>query len=90
MRWVARHDALRVFIELYQAILEHFLDIYEDKTWNSGSIKKSNSLYNYMINTQFSMSLIVCNNSVAFIENLTNSLQSRSIDLFALCASTHI
>ena len=30
--WVARHDALRVFIELYQAILETMLDIYEDKT----------------------------------------------------------
>ena len=33
-RWVARHDALPVglFIELYQAILETMLDIYEDNT----------------------------------------------------------
>ena len=38
------------------------LEIYEDKTWNSESITKANGLYNSMINTQFSMSLIVCNN----------------------------
>ena len=62
-RRVARHEALPVFIELYQAILETMLDIYEDKTWNSESITKANGLYNSMINTQFIMSLIVCNNS---------------------------
>ena len=28
------------------------------------------------------MSLIVCNNSIDFIENLTNALQSRSIDAY--------
>ena len=69
------------FIEqaMYQAILEKILlDIFEDKTWNSESITKANGLYNSMINTQFSMSLIVCNNSINFKENLTNSLQSRS------------
>ena len=58
------------------------LEIYEDKTWNSESITKANGLYNSMINTQFSMSLIVCNNSINFIENLTNALQSRSIDAY--------
>ena len=55
------------------------LDIYEDKTWNSEIITKANGIYNSMINTQFSMPLIVCNNSINFIENLTNALQSRSI-----------
>ena len=50
------------------------LEICEDKTWNSESITKANGLYNSMINTQFSMSLIVCNNSINFIENLTNAL----------------
>ena len=35
-----------------------------------------------MINTQFSMPLIVCNNSINFIENLTNALQSRPIDAY--------
>ena len=45
-----RYDALRVFIELYQAILETMLDIYKDKTWNSESITTANGLYNYMIN----------------------------------------
>ena len=35
-----------------------------------------------MINTQFSMSLIVCNNSINFIENLTNALQGRLIDTY--------
>ena len=58
------------------------LEIYEDKTWNSEIITKANGLYNSMINTQFSMSLIVCNNSINFIENLTNALQSRSIDAY--------
>ena len=58
------------------------LEIYEDKTCNSESITKANGLYNSMINTQFSMSLIVCNNSINFIENLTNSLQSRAINAF--------
>ena len=46
------------------------LDIFEDKTWNSESITKANCLYNSMINTQFSMSLIVCNNSTNFQENV--------------------
>ena len=67
-RWVAmaticRHDVLPVCIELYQAILETMLDIYEDKTWNSESITKANGLYNSMIYTQFIMSLNVCNSS---------------------------
>ena len=48
----ARHDALRVFIELYQAILVIILYIYEDNTWNSESIITANSLYNSMSNTQ--------------------------------------
>ena len=30
----------------------------------------------------FSMSLIVCNNSINFIENLTNALQMWSIDAY--------
>ena len=46
-RWVARHDALRVFIELYQAILETIFDIYEDKIWNLESITKSNGILQY-------------------------------------------
>ena len=45
-------------------------------------ITKANSLYNSMINTQFSMSLIVYNNSINFIENLTNALLGRSIDAY--------
>ena len=55
MIWVARHDALRVFMELYQEILETMIDIYEDKIWHSESITKANGLYNSMINTHFSM-----------------------------------
>ena len=35
-----------------------------------------------VIVSQFSMSLIVCNNSIDFIEHLTNALQSRSIDAY--------
>ena len=51
----ARHDALQVFIELYQAILIIMLEIYADKTWNSESITTANGLYNSMSNTQFIM-----------------------------------
>ena len=51
----ARHDALRLFIELYRAILVIMLDIYENKTWNSESITTANGLYNSMSNTQFIM-----------------------------------
>ena len=77
MSWVAIHDALRVFIELYQTILETMLDIYKDKIWHSESITKANGLYNSMINTQFSMSLIVCNKSLNFIENLITTLHGQ-------------
>ena len=35
-----------------------------------------------MINTQFSMPLIICNISINFIENLTNALQNRSINAY--------
>ena len=39
-------------IKLYIAsILETRLDIYEDKTWNSKIITKTNGIYNSMINT---------------------------------------
>ena len=57
------------------------LDIYEDKTWNSGIITKDNGIYNSMINTQCIMSLIVCNIQY-FIYNLTTALQSRLIDAY--------
>ena len=59
----AIHDALRVFIELYQEMRDTMLDIYNDKTWNSENITKANGLYNSMINIQFIISLITCNNS---------------------------
>ena len=58
------------------------LDIYEDNTWNLESITTANVLYNPMISTQFIMSLIVCNNLLNFIDNLTTALQSRSIDTY--------
>ena len=35
------------------------------------SMTKANGLYNYIINTQFIMSLILCNNELNFIDNLT-------------------
>ena len=73
------------FASIYRTVSSNtwkILEIYEDKTWNSESIIKANGLYNSMINTQFSMSLIVCNNSINFIENLTNALQGRLIDTY--------
>ena len=65
------------------------LDIYEDKTWNLESITKTNSLYNSMISTQFIMSLIVCNNSLNFIDNLITALQSRAIDAYKANQDIH-
>ena len=35
-----------------------------------------------MINIRFIISLIVCNNSLNFIENLTTALQNRLIDAY--------
>ena len=77
-RWIAKRDALRVFFELYQAILATILGIYEDNTLNLESITTANGLYNSMSNTQFMMSLIVCNNSLNFIEHLTTALHCMS------------
>ena len=42
---------------------------------------KANGHFNSMINTLFIMSLIVCNNSLNFIDNLTTALNSMSIDI---------
>ena len=44
----------------------------------------SNDFYNSSINTQFIISLIVCNNSLNFIANLITALRSRLIRLIKI------
>ena len=65
------------------------LYINKDKTLNSESITKAIAHYNSMINTYFMMSLIVFNNSLNFIENLTTALQGRSIDTYKANQDIH-
>ena len=82
-RWVERHDALEVFVDLYPAIIQALHDIAygEDSVfWNRDTVNDANGLLSAIEKFSFLLTLIIVFNVHSYIKGLTVLLQQRSLD----------
>ena len=79
-RWVARIDALEVFFELFQFIVDT-LEIISTGTssgWNTKSSRAAESLLLCITKHHFIISLVVTKECLQYTKGLTASLQRRA------------
>ena len=83
MRWIERHDALKVFVDLYPAIVVALHDIaYKEGSisWNRETID-ANGLLSAVEKFYFLLTLILVFNVLSYIKGLTVLLQQQSLDI---------
>ena len=80
-RWVERHDALEVCVDLYPAIVQALHDIAhgEDSVfWNRDTVSVANGLLSTIEKFSFLLTLVVVFNVLSYIKGLTVLLQQQS------------
>ena len=83
-RWLERHDALEVFVDLYPATVVALRDIAygEDSvSWNRETVSDANGLLSAIEKFSFLLILMVVFNVLSYIKGLTVLLQQRSLDI---------
>ena len=84
-RWVARHEALVVFAELYPAVLTTLETISRNRggtvTWNATSCSSATSLHNNLTQFRFLATFVITSKLMAAIQSLTSSLQEKATDV---------
>ena len=83
-RWLERHDALEVFVDLYPAAVVALRDIAygEDSvSWNRETVSDANGLLSAIEKFSFLLILMVVFNVLSYIKGLTVLLQQRSLDI---------
>ena len=82
-RWVARIDALEVFIELFQFIIDTLETISTGTSsgWNTESSRAAESLLLCITKYHFIISLVVTKECLQYTKGLTASLQRRANDI---------
>lgn len=81
--WVARIDALEVFVDLLPAVVSTFESIAEGSSngWNSESARAAIVLLVVITQFKFIMALMVAQKGLGYIKGLTISLQKRAKDI---------
>ena len=81
-RWVARHDAFNVFIDLYESIVSSLQEIRNrNDGWNAQSANDAMSLYIAITQFPFIAALITTRDIMAYVQPISVSLQSKTIDI---------
>ena len=83
-RWVERHDALEVFVDLYPVIVQALDDIARGEdfvTWNRDTVNDANGLLSAIERFSFLLTLIVVFSVLSYIKGLTLLLQQSSLDI---------
>ena len=82
-RWVARIDALEVFIDILPAVTQALEVISEGSSsgWNSDSCRSAGNLLTCISQFKFVITLIVVMKCLGYIKGLTTSLQMRAKDI---------
>ena len=82
-RWVARHDALEVFGQLYFSVVATMDHIKaESAAWSSETVNKANYLLHAIQQFDFLLSYVTCRNGLRLIFSLSAALQGRAMDTF--------
>ncbi len=86
-RWVARHDALEVFGDLYLPVVDSLQDIVDGTgSWSPDSTAKAKALLLAITQFEFLMAFVVCRNGLRFVQPLSVGLQGRSNDICSAMA----
>ena len=82
-RWVARHDALDNFSQLYAVVIDVFegIRLGPRGSWNSDTISDAASLLRSVTTFEFLMAFTVMYKVMAVVRGLSVSLQSTALDI---------
>ena len=81
-RWVQRHDALNIFVELHEAIANSLEDISTNRNdWNAASVMDARSFLAAITDFHFIASLQITRDILAYVHPISISLQSNTQDV---------
>ena len=80
-RWVARNDALSVFLKLYPAVVETLTIISSSRGWNADSASRARSFLNSITSFSFISTFIVTSMILAYTAPLATGLQKKTLDI---------
>ena len=80
-RWVERHEAFEVFLDLYQPLVCCLEDIKDSTNWNHDTRKDAQSYFLALTRFPFIFSLVVTKEVLEYTKALSIKLQGRYVDV---------
>ena len=81
-RWIQRIDALHIFVELFDSIIEAFNAVTNNSSnWSKESLVDATSLTHAILSFEFILTLRVVERYMSYTESITRALQARAIDI---------
>ena len=80
-RWVERHEAFEVFLDLYRPLVYCLEDIRDSNEWNHDSRTDAQSFFLALSRFPFIFALVVTKEVLAYTKGLSIKLQGRYVDI---------
>ena len=80
-RWVERHEAFKVFIDLFEPLICCLEDIKDSTDWNRASRSDAQSLLLALTHFSFIVALVITKDVLAYTKALSIKLQGRYVDV---------
>ena len=90
-RWVEKHNALEVTLDLSVAVIGAFTDMVEnaDKQWNRDTVTQALALLK-LFDFEFLINLVVTQKVLAYTSSITTRLQSTGFDIMKAYEEIHV
>ena len=81
-RWIQRHDALNVFVELLESVVTSLEDIMHNRNdWNPKTVTDATALQARITKFEFIIALQTTKEIMSYVQPLSVSLQARTMDI---------
>lgn len=80
-RWVERHEAFEVFVDLFKPLVYCLEDIKDSSEWNRDSRSDAQSLLLALTRFPFIVALVIAKDVLAYTKALSVKLQGRYVDI---------
>ena len=81
-RWLQRIDALQIFVDLFDSIINSFDQVTNNPSnWSRDSLVDATSLSKAMLNFDFIVTLHLVERYMSYTESLTKSLQASALNI---------
>ena len=80
-RWVERHEAFEVFVDLFKPLIYCLEDIKHSSEWNRDSRSDAQSLFLALTQFPFIVTLVIAKDVLAYTKALSVKLQGRYVDV---------